>query len=155
MWHLVCCRVVRQDGLLVRWIISSRALARGVVISHVRDWPLDLMHVGRHCLLGKTSWMVRLVMAWLAFRYNFRFEFILRGLLFNLRFLILKLVFRLHRRAMVSGRRYWFDAFHETSLEVAPMLLLVLRILKLHQVVDDRGGHWHLVVWQACPLQNA
>ena len=76
-------------------------------------------------------------MARFAFCNNFRFEFILRELLFNLRFLILKLVFWLHRSAVMCGRRDRFDALHQAALEVVPMLLLVLCLLKLHQVVDD------------------
>ena len=76
--------------------------------------------------------MVGLIVGRLSFRNNFRFEFILDILAFYFRFLILNLVIGLHRGAVVvMGGRYRFYAFHETSLEITLILLLVLSLLEL------------------------
>ena len=149
MRHLIrCCWMVRQDWLLIRSIIRCCSLTGRVIVAHICDWPLDLVRVRGHCLLGETSRVIRLVMAWFAFRHDFRFEFVLSGLFFDLRFLILKLVIGLHWGAVVCGRRNRFNTLHQTSPKVTAVLLLILCLLKLEQVVNDRWRSWHLMVGQ-------
>ena len=126
-------RVICQDRLLIRRIVacSRSTFAYVVVVADIRGRSFDLMNVRRYSLLGKATGVIGLVVVWLAFCHNLRFEFILDILAFNFRFLILNLVVWLHWGAMMVSRRNRFYALHKASLEVTFVLLLVLRLLEL------------------------